>query len=183
MSTASEDEAERLGQRVSSVAKLVKIYVDNGVADFRTLATRMAERYPEKFEAMKACLSDVWNVAARVKNLKRISDVDADLIYDSIEKHVKEKHTLQSDCLYELEGKVKFHRERLEELKRKHPQAIKANGMDKSLNSSMIIAALIIGIAIIIAAYISRPPAGARYRSIGNYRVLDTQTGKVHEVD
>lgn len=55
--------------------------------------------------------------------------------------------------------------------------------MDKSLNSSMIIAALIIGIAIIIAAYISRPPGGARYRSIGNYRVLDTQTGKVHEVD
>ena len=182
-STQNEDfNADKLGERVSAVAKLVKIYMSNGVCDFMTLATRMAERHPEKFDTMKPYLSDVWNVAARAQNLKRISDVDADLIYDSIKNHVSENRTLQSDCLYELEDKVKFHKDRLEEWKRKHPQATRAKGMDKSLNSSIILAAIIIAVATILAAYISRP-TGARFRNIDKYRILDTHTGKVHEVE
>ncbi len=91
----------------------------------------------------------------------------------------KQEPEFQSDCLYELKGKLENHRERLEEWKREHSQATKAKDMDKSLNNSIIIAAVIIAIAIVLAAFISRPSSGARYKSIGTDRIFDVQTGEV----
>ena len=60
-------------RRVGAVAKLVKTYRDSGVADFRTLATRMAERFPEKFAAMKPYLRGVWNAVAEQMEMPEVS--------------------------------------------------------------------------------------------------------------
>ena len=73
-------------KRVGAVAKLVKTYKESGVADFGTLATRMAERFPEKFGAMKPYLRGVWNAVAEQMGLDEVSKKDADGIYSDIEK-------------------------------------------------------------------------------------------------
>jgi len=75
-------------KRVGAVAKLVKTYQDNGVADFKTLATRMAERFPEKFATMKPYLRGVWNAVADQMKLSDVSRDDAERIFSAIEKPV-----------------------------------------------------------------------------------------------
>ena len=77
-------------KRVGAVAKLVKTYKDSGVADFKTLATRMAERFPEKFDAMKPYLRGVWNAVADQMNLSDVSRGDAERVYGIIEAQTKE---------------------------------------------------------------------------------------------
>ena len=77
-------------KRVGAVANLVKTYQDNGVADFKTLATRMAERFPEKFETMKPYLRGVWNAVADQMNLSDVSRDDAERIYGIIQPQAKE---------------------------------------------------------------------------------------------
>ncbi|MGN0844831.1 MAG: zeta toxin family protein, partial [Kiritimatiellia bacterium] len=77
-------------KRVGAVATLVKTYKDNGVAEFRTLATRMAERFPDKFSAMKPYLRGVWNAVADQMNLPDVSRVEAEKIYGTIETQSKE---------------------------------------------------------------------------------------------
>ncbi len=77
-------------KRVGAVAKLVKTYQDNGVADFNTLATRMAERFPEKFDAMKPYLRGVWNAVADQMGLTDISRGEAEKVYGTIEAKAKE---------------------------------------------------------------------------------------------
>ncbi len=77
-------------KRVGAVAKLVKTYQDNGVADFKTLATRMAERFPEKFATMKPYLRGVWNAVADQMNLADVSRSQADEIFGIIEAQTKE---------------------------------------------------------------------------------------------
>lgn len=77
-------------KRVGAVAKLVKTYKDSGVADFKTLATRMAERFPEKFDAMKPYLRGVWNAVADQMDLADVSRGDAERVYGIIEAQTKE---------------------------------------------------------------------------------------------
>ena len=50
------------------------------------------------------------------------------------------------------------------------------------MNRPIIIAAVIIAIAIVLAAFISRP-SSARYKSIGTDRIFDVQTGEVKWAD
>ena len=80
---------------------------------------------------------------------------------------------LKSDCLYELGENTESHDTRLLEWLLKNPQ------VNVQLNWSIIIAAVIIAVAIVLAAFISRPSGGARYRSIGTNRIYDVQTGEV----
>lgn len=77
-------------KRVGAVAKLVKTYRDSGVADFRTLATRMAERFPEKFVAMRPYLRGVWNAVADQMDLPEVSRKDAERVFGIIEAQDKE---------------------------------------------------------------------------------------------
>lgn len=77
-------------KRVGAVAKLVKTYRDSGVADFRTLATRMAERFPEKFGAMKPYLRGVWNAVADQMDLPEVSRKETERIFGIIEAQAKE---------------------------------------------------------------------------------------------
>lgn len=84
---------------------------------------------------------------------------------------------LKSSCLYELDEKNESHAKWLHEWLLTHPLT------NARLNRSVIIAAIIIAVAIVLAAFISRPSGGARFRGIGNNRVLDTQTGDVKWAD
>ena len=77
-------------KRVGAIANLVKTYRDSGVADFNTLATRMAERFPEKFDAMKPYLRGVWNAVADQMGLTDISRGEAEKVYGTIEAKAKE---------------------------------------------------------------------------------------------
>lgn len=76
---------ERFGKLVTGVGKLVDILAKNGYSDFRSLATSIYERDPAKYERAKPVLQDVWNALARARKLERISDEQADRIYDIIE--------------------------------------------------------------------------------------------------
>lgn len=77
-------------KRVGAVANLVKTYKESGVADFKTLATRMAERFPEKFATMKPYLRGVWNAVADQMNLSDVSRSQADEIFGIIDAQTKE---------------------------------------------------------------------------------------------
>lgn len=59
----------------------------------------------------------------------------------------------------------------------------KVDGMSVALNRCVLIGSLIIAAAIVMAAFISRPRSGARYRSIGTNRIFDVQTGEVKWAD
>ncbi|MGN0847825.1 MAG: zeta toxin family protein [Kiritimatiellia bacterium] len=85
-----EFDADLFQKRVGAVAKLVKTYRESGVADFGTLATRMAERFPEKFGAMKPYLRGVWNAVADQMELPDVSRGAAELVYAKIEAQAKE---------------------------------------------------------------------------------------------
>jgi len=87
---AQDFDPDLFQKRVGAVAKLVKTYQDNGVADFNTLATRMAERFPEKFDAMKPYLRGVWNAVAEQIGLTDISRGEAEKVYGTIEAKAKE---------------------------------------------------------------------------------------------
>ena len=84
---------------------------------------------------------------------------------------------MKSNCLYELDEKAESHAKWLHEWLKTHPQA------KSSMNRPIIIAAVIIAIAIVLAAFISRPSSGARYKSIGTDRIFDVQTGEVKWAD
>ena len=86
---------------------------------------------------------------------------------------------LETDCM-ELKKSAESHAEWLHKWLLKHPNVGKESALT---NRAVIIAALIIGVSIIIAAFICRQSGSARFKNIGNYRVLDTQTGKVHEIE
>ena len=77
-------------KRVGAVAKLVKTYRESGVADFGTLATRMAERFPGKFAAMKPFLRGVWNAVAEQMDLPEVSRGEAENVYGTIGAQTKE---------------------------------------------------------------------------------------------
>lgn len=83
---------------------------------------------------------------------------------------------MKSDCLYELDEKTESHAKWLHEWLQAHPQ------VKSPPNRCIIIAAAIIGVAIVLAAFISRS-SGARYKSIGTDRILDVQTGDVKWAD
>ncbi len=85
---------------------------------------------------------------------------------------------LETDCM-ELKDSAESHAEWLHNWLIKHPNAVKANAVTSRV---VIVAALIVAVSIIVAAFICRS-GGERFKSIGNYRVLDTHTGKVHEVE
>ena len=85
---------------------------------------------------------------------------------------------LETDCM-ELKESAESHAEWLHNWLIKHPNAVKDNAVTSRV---VIVAALIVAVSIIVAAFICRS-GGERFKSIGNYRVLDTHTGKVHEVE
>ena len=70
-------------------------------------------------------------------------------------------------------GKLQTRKAKLHEIRYK----------EVNLNRSIIIAAVIIAVAIVLAAFISRPSGGSRYRSIGTNRIFDVQTGEVKWAD
>ena len=113
---SSEFNPEQFGGRVAALAALVKTYQESGVADFRTLVTRMAERFPEKFGDMKPLLPDIWNAVARAYGLPRVSDEAVREVYEST---ASKTSILQSDCLHDCEERIKNYRECLQEWKRK----------------------------------------------------------------
>jgi len=82
--------------------------------------------------------------------------------------------TLKSSCLYELDGKVNNDIDLL-------VRTIVDVGIAR--NRVILISAVIITIAIVLAAFISRPSGGSRYRSIGTNRIFDVQTGEVKWAD
>ena len=128
-------------KRVAAVAKLVETYRENGVAEFKTLATRIAERFPEKFDAMKPFLPDVWNAVARASNLPRVSDVEVTEIYKSI---TSKQSAFHSDCMYDLDERIRYHEEWLQKWKRKHPNLIQKK--DKDVNRPRTLAKTIVRI-------------------------------------
>ena len=90
---------------------------------------------------------------------------------------------LETDCM-ELKESAESHAEWLHNWLIKHPNAVKANAVTSRvvIVAALIVAALIVAVSIIVAAFICRS-GGERFKSFGNYRVLDTHTGKVHEVE
>lgn len=63
---SSELDVDVFQKRAGAVMALAKAYKDNGVGEFKTLATRLAERYPDKFGGMKPHLRGIWNYIAEV---------------------------------------------------------------------------------------------------------------------
>lgn len=82
------------------------------------------------------------------------------------------KNQLDTDCL-DLEDSAESHAKWLHEWVLRHPS---------SIGRCVIVAAIIIAVAIIVAAWISRP-VGERFKSIGTNRIFDVQTGEVKWAD
>lgn len=79
--------------------------------------------------------------------------------------------TLKSSCLHELDGKVNNDIDLL---------VRKIVDISIALNRIIVIAALVIAVAIILSAFISRSKNGvAQWRSVGTNRIFNTQTGEV----
>lgn len=81
---------------------------------------------------------------------------------------------IETDCL-EIKESAESHAEWLHEWILRHPNFGNATALTGRV---VIISAVIIGLSIIVAAFICRP-AGVRYRSIGTNRIFDVQTGEV----
>lgn len=88
---------EKFGKLVSGVGKLVDVMMANGHNSFDALATYIAEHDAAKYERAKAVLQDEWNAVARQKNLARVSDDDANKIYDKIDAKLKEVSNGRAD--------------------------------------------------------------------------------------
>ena len=81
--TTSED----LGKRCGLAARLVKVYIDKGVVDFKTLVCLMSKDYPRIFPTVKSSLDCAWNYTVRTIGLPDIARVDnetAESIYTEI---------------------------------------------------------------------------------------------------
>lgn len=85
-----EFDPDTFQRRAGAMAKLVKAYKDGGAADFKTLATRLAENFPEKFGAMKPHLRGLWNYIAEQMGLEEVSKQQADEIYGIIQGQTTE---------------------------------------------------------------------------------------------
>lgn len=72
---------------------------------------------------------------------------------------------MKSNCLYELYEWLKT-----------HPQA------KSSMNRPIIIAAVIIAVAIVLAAFISRPENSAKYSFHRPATIFDNKDGKIYEI-
>ena len=83
---SSEFDPKKFQTRVGAVAELAKTYVDSGVGEFKTLATRMAARFPDKFGNMKPYLRAVWNAVAEQMDLEEVTKKEAEAIYAEAEK-------------------------------------------------------------------------------------------------
>lgn len=83
---SSEFDPKKFQARVGAVAELAKTYVDSGVGEFKTLATRMAARFPDKFGNMKPYLRAVWNAVAEQMDLEEVTKKEAEAIYAEAEK-------------------------------------------------------------------------------------------------
>ena len=83
--------------------------------------------------------------------------------------------TLESDCLYNLQDES-------DDAAQKQSSSFRKEGVAPILSNPVVIAAIIIGVALIIAALIIRSSGGARYKAIGTSggMILDTKTGIVH---
>ena len=80
--------SEDLGKYCELAARLVKIYLDKGVGDFKTLVCLMSKDYPRIFPTVKPSLDCAWNYAVRTIGLPDIVRVDeetAQSIYAEIE--------------------------------------------------------------------------------------------------
>lgn len=86
------------------------------------------------------------------------------------------KNQLETDCL-QIEDSAESHAKWLHEWLLRHPNVGKG-----AIPRCIIVAAAIIAVAVIVAAFIMRP-SGARFVGIGGNRVLDTQTGDVKWAD
>lgn len=71
-------------KRIGAVMKLVNKYKSSGAANFETMANRLREALPDKFDSMKPLLADIWNVVAGRLNLDRVSQDEANGIYGKI---------------------------------------------------------------------------------------------------
>lgn len=79
-----QDKRELFQKRAGAVMEIIEVYRDSGVAEFKTLATRMFEGYPDKFENMKSHLRGIWNYIAEQEGLDEVSKDEANRIYDSL---------------------------------------------------------------------------------------------------
>ena len=80
--------SEDFGKCCGLAARLVKIYLDKGVGDFKTLVSLMSKDYPRIFPTVKPSLDCAWNYAVRTIGLPDIVRVDeetAQSIYAEIE--------------------------------------------------------------------------------------------------
>ena len=82
--SSDELDVDKFQSRVGKMMKLVVAYRDNGVADFNTLATRLSEKFPEKWDAMRPYLRGIWNVVAEQLDLEEVSKKTANEIYATI---------------------------------------------------------------------------------------------------
>lgn len=102
-----QNKRELFQKRAGAVMEIIEVYRDSGVAEFKTLATRMFEGYPDKFENMKSHLRGIWNYIAEQEGLDEVSKDEANRIYDSLEtrnydtissnKEVKNEKRVDSD--------------------------------------------------------------------------------------
>ena len=79
-----QNKRELFQKRAGVVMEIIEVYRDSGVAEFKTLATRMFEGYPDKFENMKSHLRGIWNYIAEQEGLDEVSKDEANRIYDSL---------------------------------------------------------------------------------------------------
>ncbi len=64
--------------RTRALVELIKAYQDSGIRDFRSVAVRLSERFPEKFDRIMPYFREAWNIASPAF---RYSEREADAIY------------------------------------------------------------------------------------------------------
>lgn len=84
-SAIDQNKRELFQKRAGAVMEIIEVYRDSGVAEFKTLATRMFEGYPDKFENMKSHLRGIWNYIAEQEGLDEVSKTEAEAIFAALE--------------------------------------------------------------------------------------------------
>lgn len=80
---------EELSKHWGLAARLVKVYLDKGIIDFKTLVCQMSKDYPKLFPTVKSSLRGVWNYVVAQKGLPvtyEVSKDDTVSIYAEITK-------------------------------------------------------------------------------------------------
>mgnify|MGYP003402304187 CR=1 FL=1 len=80
----------RLGKLAEGVGNVVAALSEDGYSDFESVAKFIADEDAEMYEKMKPVMQDVWNMVARAKGLKRVSDETADEVFGIIDTQLKE---------------------------------------------------------------------------------------------